>query len=169
MIIIVGDTTTTGGTILTGEDCVKSEGMPAALIGDSVFCPKCGQNGIIIEGCTTFNVQGKPVAYNCSLIACGCPTGTHRIVATTSMVFVDPSANTDTLPTTAYKIQSTRSTPSTQPNTHINRTSNNPFATHSQNVNSTNNASQNDIRLDAKALIQCAEEVCEKHLYYPEI
>lgn len=36
----VGDMTTTGGKIITGENNVKSEGVATARIGDKASCPK---------------------------------------------------------------------------------------------------------------------------------
>jgi len=160
-VALVGDLTTTGGRILTGENNVRSEGMPTALVGDKVFCPECDQTGIIVEGCPAFTVEGKPVAYNTCLIACGCPTGTNRVVASNSFMFVDDSGAPYTLPIPNQFSSSSRSAAA-----QTNDPSNSPF---SSRLTNSNNVQQNQIRIDAKELIQCADDICEKHLYYPEI
>ena len=160
-VALVGDLTTTGGRILTGENNVRSEGMPMALVGDKVFCPECDQTGIIVEGCPAFTVEGKPVAYNTCLIACGCPTGTNRVVASNSFMFVDDSGAPYTLPIPNQFSSSSRSAAA-----QTNDPSNSPF---SSRLTNSNNVQQNQIRIDAKELIQCADDICEKHLYYPEI
>lgn len=159
-VALVGNMTTTGGKIITGENTFTSEGLATALVGDKVSCPKCKQIGTIIEGCQTFIMHGKPVAYNGCLVACGCPMGTNRIIAMDSFIFVDDS-------NTPYRIPAPRyATPSSSPASQTNHRSNSPLASHLTN---SNDSEQNKIRIDAKELIQCAEEVCEKHLYYPEI
>lgn len=163
-VALVGDMTTTGGKIVTGENNVRSEGVPTALVGDKAYCPKCDKTGIIIEGCQTFIVLGKPAAYNGCTIACGCPIGTNRIIATTSFMFVDDSNTPYTILAPRFDTQSSRSTG--QKNYGSNNSSNSPLAS---NLTDSNNTQSNRIRIDAKELIQCAEEVCEKHLYYPEI
>lgn len=163
-VALVGDMTTTGGRIITGENNVRSEGVATALVGDKVSCPKCKQIGTIVEGCPTFIVLGKPAAYNGCLIACGCPVGTNRIIATNSFMFVDDSNTPYTIPVSAH----TNTTKSNWSSGQVNHRSNSSL---SSGLTDSNNTKQqnNQIRIDAKELIQCAEELCEKHLYYPEI
>lgn len=89
-VALVGDFTSTGGKILTGDQRMTFSGMPAALLGDKVSCPKCQTIGTIIEGASNWNVHGKPVAYDGCVVSCACrPIGSHRIVATNSLMFVD--------------------------------------------------------------------------------
>lgn len=76
----VGDGTTTGGTVLTGSDKQTAFGKQISTIGDQASCPKCGHIGIIVEGSSMVSVFGKAVAIDGSLIACGCPLGTNKIV-----------------------------------------------------------------------------------------
>lgn len=87
-IALIGDKTTTGGEIVSGEQNVTCKGSSTALIGDQVFCPKCESIGIIIEGTSTYTIKGKPVAFDGCLISCQCPIGTHRIIATKSIMSV---------------------------------------------------------------------------------
>jgi len=166
-VALMGDTTTTGGRIIASEDCVRSDEMAMALVGDKVYCPKCDETGAIIEGCSSISIQGKPVAYNGCLIACGCPVGTHHIVATKSFTFVDaPESNNATSASANMAARFGTSNAmsgysSFGGNNLNNASSSSPFSHFAE--------PKNDIRIDAKKLIQCAEEVCEKHLYYPEI
>lgn len=44
-------------------------------------CPMCGQEGVIVEGSELFLSFGQPVAEDGSLVKCGCPTGSNRVVA----------------------------------------------------------------------------------------
>lgn len=76
----VGDNTTTGGTVLTGCDKQTAFGKQISTIGDQASCPKCGHTGIIVEGSSMVSIFGKAVAIDGSLIACGCPLGTNKIV-----------------------------------------------------------------------------------------
>ncbi|GKX52213.1 S-type pyocin domain-containing protein [Budvicia aquatica] len=88
-VAVVGDRTTTGGVIITGADSFFGDGRPVAREGDMATCPKCNKMGTIIQGLKTFNVNGKGVALYGYIIACSCPTGTNRIIASTSMIFAD--------------------------------------------------------------------------------
>ncbi|VEJ53575.1 S-type pyocin domain-containing protein [Pragia fontium] len=88
-VAVVGDRTTTGGVIITGADSFFGDGKPVARQGDYATCPKCNKVGTIIQGLNTFNIHGKGAALDGYLIACGCPTGTHRIIACHSMIFAD--------------------------------------------------------------------------------
>jgi len=165
-VALVGDTTTTGGRIIASEEFVRSDEMAMVLVGDKVYCPKCDETGAIIEGCSSISIQGKPVAYNGCLIACGCPAGTHRIVATRSFTFVDAPESNNATPAVSMAARFGTSNAMSGYSGFGGSSSNNalsssPFSHFAE--------PKNDIRIDAKALIQCAEEVCEKHLYYPEI
>jgi hypothetical protein len=80
------------------------------------------------------------VAYDGCVIACGCPLGSHKIIASKNHVFVN--INSD------YNLQ-------------INPKSNSPLMM--QEV------LDNDIRLDAKRLLTRAKELSEKHLYHYDI
>jgi len=166
-VAFIGDTTTTGGKIFASEECCSCAGMPVVLVGDKVFCPKCEETGVIIEGCSSMTVEGRPVTYNGCEIACGCPAGTHRIVATTGFAFVDDSSGNYFNSAASFTTQSGTSSAASGYSGFRGNSSNTSFSSH---LSDSNNTQQNNrIRIDAKELIQCAEEVCEKHLYYPEI
>lgn len=76
----VGDGSTTGGSVLTGCEKQTAFGQNISTIGDQVSCPKCGNVGIIVESRSSVSIFGKAVAVDGSLVACGCPLGTHKIV-----------------------------------------------------------------------------------------
>ena len=142
-VAVLGDATNYGGRIITasGNGYCGMDGV--ALLGDLVSCPKCRSTGRIIEGADNFIIDGKPVAYDGCIVACKCtPVGGHRIIALNSTIFVGVSSGS---------VQS------------------NSFAGNQKQFNSANNDENNLIRIDARRLLQCADELCEKHLYHDDI
>ena len=142
-VAILGDMTNYGGRIITasGQGYCGMDGV--ALLGDLVSCPKCSSTGRIIEGANDFIIDGKPVAYDGCIVACKCtPVGGHRILALNSTIFVGVSGGS---------VQS------------------NSFAGNQKQFNSANDDENNLIRIDARRLLQCADELCEKHLYHDDI
>ena len=142
-VAVLGDATNYGGRIITasGNGYCGMDGV--ALLGDLVSCPKCSSTGRIIEGANDFIIDGKPVAYDGCIVACKCtPVGGHRILALNSTIFVGVSGGS---------VQS------------------NSFAGNQKQFNSANNDENNLIRIDARRLLQCADELCEKHLYHDDI
>ena len=142
-IAVLGDATNYGGRIITasGQGYCGMDGV--ALLGDLASCPKCNSTGRIIEGADNFIIDGKPVAYDGCIVACKCsPVGGHRILALKSSMYVGVSGGS---------VQS------------------NSFAGNQKKFNSENNDENNLIRIDARRLLQCADELCEKHLYHDDI
>ena len=142
-VAVLGDATNYGGRIITasGNGYCGMDGV--ALLGDLVSCPKCRSTGRIIEGADNFIIDGKPVAYDGCIIACKCtPVGGHRIIALNSTIFVGVSSGS---------VQS------------------NSFAGNQKQLSSANDDENNLIRIDARRLLQCADELCEKHLYHDDI
>ena len=142
-VTVLGDMTNYGGRIITasGQGYCGMDGV--ALLGDLVSCPKCSSTGRIIEGANDFIIDGKPVAYDGCIVACKCtPIGGHRILALNSTIFVGVSGGS---------VQS------------------NSFAGNQKQLNTANDDENNLIRIDARRLLQCADEVCEKHLYHDDI
>lgn len=67
-----GDSTSHGGRVLACSPENKSDGVPLALLGDKVSCPKCG--GVYpIVGVKNLGVtfDGRPVASQGDTTACG--------------------------------------------------------------------------------------------------
>ena len=142
-VAVLGDATNYGGRIITasGNGYCGMDGV--ALLGDLVSCPKCRSTGRIIEGADNFIIDGKPVAYDGCIVACKCtPVGGHRIIALNSTIFVGVSSGS---------VQS------------------NSFAGNQKQLSSANDDENNLIRIDARRLLQCADELCEKHLYHDDI
>ena len=142
-IAVLGDATNYGGRIITasGQGYCGMDGV--ALLGDLVSCPKCNSTGRIIEGANNFIIDGKPVAYDGCIVACKCtPVGGHRILALKSSMYVGVSGGS---------VQS------------------NSFAGNQKQLSSANDDENNLIRIDARRLLQCADELCEKHLYHDDI
>ena len=155
-IAVIGDDTTTGGKIISSSVLGFNHIDAIACLGDYASCPKCKGSGKIIEATDKLIVEGKPAAYDGCIIACGCrPIGVNRIIATKSLIFVDVTASYYT----------NKSNPI-----------NNAFSTIAQNDIHTqikslvaSNEDKTKIRLDAQNLLNCAHEVCEKHLYHDDI
>ena len=77
-MIVVGDTTTHGGTVISGSPTQQIEGKPVARLGDLVNCPLVYPGGRphgvnkIIEGESGCTVDGIPVALEGHKTECGC-------------------------------------------------------------------------------------------------
>lgn len=73
-IIVIGDMTSHGGVVITGQPNYRVNGRPVACVGDTVTCPipQHGGVSIIVEGHPTMRVNGRPVALAGHKCACGC-------------------------------------------------------------------------------------------------
>lgn len=77
-----GDKTTTGATCIATIETVTCFNKKALRVGDpTTQCPKCGQAGIIISGQQGFLNHGKLQAVHDSVVQCGCPSGSNRVIA----------------------------------------------------------------------------------------
>lgn len=72
MLIVLGDSTTAGGQVITGCDTYRIEGKPVARIGDRATCPLHGGDFPIITGHPTIRMGGKSVVRHGDKLACGC-------------------------------------------------------------------------------------------------
>lgn len=70
-VIVLGDTTTHGGKVVTASGIHSYMGIPVARVGDLVECPKCKGTYPIIEGASKTFDQGKPIARHGDKVACG--------------------------------------------------------------------------------------------------
>lgn len=68
--IVVGDSTTHGGKVVTGSAYTDVDGKPVARITDRVICPKCGPT-TIVSGDPTLLIDGQPVARHGDGTSCG--------------------------------------------------------------------------------------------------
>ncbi|MGD3143930.1 PAAR domain-containing protein [Xanthomonas oryzae pv. oryzicola] len=72
MIIVVGDRTTGGGTVVSGSLETDIDGMPVARLGDRVTCRKHPGVHTIVTGDITLMIEGQPVARHGDRLSCGC-------------------------------------------------------------------------------------------------
>lgn len=72
-IIRIGDTTTGGGTVISGSTGVKFEGIGVARVNDPVDCPLAGHGRTAIaQGNRAFKDNGIPIAFEGDRCGCGC-------------------------------------------------------------------------------------------------
>lgn len=90
-VAVVGDPTTTGGQIITGEESMLS-GTQVAVFGSLTTCPKCNKTGKITEGEPSLVINGKPAALDGYIISCNCPFGQNKIIAINSSIYATDSS-----------------------------------------------------------------------------
>ncbi len=71
--ILLGDTTSHGGTVVSASPSSDCDGKGIARIGDKVTCPRSGHGSVtvIATGDPTAMIDGKPAARNGDKTACG--------------------------------------------------------------------------------------------------
>jgi uncharacterized Zn-binding protein involved in type VI secretion len=71
--ILVGDSTSHGGTVIQGSGASTVNGKGIARVGDKVTCPKKGHGGttVIVSGDPTCIIDGAPAARHGDKTACG--------------------------------------------------------------------------------------------------
>ncbi|NRR30307.1 PAAR domain-containing protein [Oxalobacteraceae bacterium] len=71
-VIVLGDKTSHGGTVVEASPHSDSGGKGIARLGDKVTCPLPGHGaGTIVSGDTTMIVDGKAVARHGDKTSCG--------------------------------------------------------------------------------------------------
>lgn len=86
--IVVDDTTSSGGRVLTGSTVTDIDGKAVARVNDTATCPQHGGEYPIVDGDETIIVDGQPVALHDSKLSCGC-----TLVAVQQLhVYVDEGA-----------------------------------------------------------------------------
>ena len=77
-----GDATTTGAICIAGQARGRVHGKDWLLQGDKTTpCPRCGEEGTIVEGESRWRQDGIPTALDGALVQCGCPSGSNRLIA----------------------------------------------------------------------------------------
>lgn len=97
-VIREGDLTTTDGFVITASAKIVVQQRKLARMGDPVWCPECERVGYITEGNPTFIAEYVAVAAHGQAVHCGCPPGSHRLLASPGSVPVDMEA-TISIPT----------------------------------------------------------------------
>ena len=70
-VIVLGDKTSHGGTVITCSSTSDTHGKGWARVGDMVSCPRCKGIFPISEGDNTLTDEGLAVAYHGCKTACG--------------------------------------------------------------------------------------------------
>ena len=70
-VIRLHDTTTHGGKVISVAHTPTDMGLPIACIGDKVKCPQCKGVYEIVEGDSTWTIEGVPVALDGHKTSCG--------------------------------------------------------------------------------------------------
>lgn len=70
-VIVIGDKTSHGGTVLQGSHSMTAGGKNIALQGDLVACPRCKGNYPIAEGSSKMSANGRGVALDGMKTTCG--------------------------------------------------------------------------------------------------
>lgn len=71
--ILLGDTTSHGGTVVSASSSSDCDGKGIARVGDKVTCPHSGHGRVtvIATGDPTAMIDGKPAARHGDKTACG--------------------------------------------------------------------------------------------------
>ena len=88
-IIVLGDRTSHGGTVISASPESSIDGKGIARIGDMVACPRCRGVFPINQGDPSAMVDGAPAAYHGCKVACGA-----SLIAGQQNTVTDPSAGT---------------------------------------------------------------------------
>ncbi|MBR9879575.1 MAG: PAAR domain-containing protein [Gammaproteobacteria bacterium] len=71
-LILQGDTTSHGGSVVEGATTTRVNNRPVARVSDRVICPHSGHSpAVIVTGDTTTLVEGRAVARHGDRCSCG--------------------------------------------------------------------------------------------------
>jgi uncharacterized Zn-binding protein involved in type VI secretion len=77
-----GDRTTTGAICCSTLPNCTEHGRGVIRVGDkTTACPKCGKQGVVADGEPRVSWMGQSSAVDGSVVICGCPHGTNRVIA----------------------------------------------------------------------------------------
>ncbi|MDY7563016.1 PAAR domain-containing protein [Pseudomonas sp. 10B1] len=91
-VIREGDRTTTDGFVISASGKVVVQSRKLARMGDLVWCPGCERVGFIAEGNPTCIDHYVAVATQGQAVQCGCPPGSHRLLASADSIAADMDA-----------------------------------------------------------------------------
>lgn len=72
MWVVLGDSTSSGGSVVSGSPFTDIDGKPVARVNDKATCPQHKGTFPIVDGDPTTIIDGQPVALHGSRLACGC-------------------------------------------------------------------------------------------------
>ncbi|MDL9986923.1 DUF4225 domain-containing protein [Providencia rettgeri] len=148
----VGDKTTCGGQIITGDNTFIFHGRSAARQGDLVTCGKHSGTYSILGGVSNVWGNGRMMAGTLDSFS-SCPCKARLINSITDCYSKEDEPMSRTYNPVAPETPTQQ--PISQPSNHYAP----PIIANDSNK----------IRIDAQHLIDCADELCEKHLYYPDV
>lgn len=70
--VVLGDSTSSGGSVISGSPFTDIDGKPVARVNDKATCPQHKGTFSIVDGDPTTIIDGQPVALHGSKLACGC-------------------------------------------------------------------------------------------------
>jgi uncharacterized Zn-binding protein involved in type VI secretion len=70
-LILLGDKTSHGGTVVSAQSMMTIDGIPVATIGDKVTCPKCKGTHEIVQGGGNIRLMGRELAREGDKTSCG--------------------------------------------------------------------------------------------------
>jgi uncharacterized Zn-binding protein involved in type VI secretion len=83
-IVCIGDSTSHGGTVVSGSTSSTIQGKPIARLGDQVNCPKCKPHNFVVSSASSnHTVDGLPVARDGDSVSCGATLMASRDAQTT--------------------------------------------------------------------------------------
>ena len=85
-LIVIGDKTSHGGTVITCSPFSSTEGKGWARVGDMVSCPRCKGVFPIVQGDTAFRDDGHAVSYDGCKTACGAVLISSQMLSLTQPV-----------------------------------------------------------------------------------
>lgn len=91
-VSVIGDITSLGGIVEDTDNIIAHfMGKNVANIGDSATCPVCKKaRGKIIQiGERQVQIEGKQIAVENDIVACGCPFGSHVILKQQDVIHLD--------------------------------------------------------------------------------
>jgi len=101
-----GDETTTGAICYSSLINSTQGNRNVLRVGDKTSeCPRCGQQGTIVEGWDGFKWHGEPTALHGARVECACPRGSNRLIAE------DPPRHSVRMASPAAATPDARSTP----------------------------------------------------------
>jgi uncharacterized Zn-binding protein involved in type VI secretion len=83
-----GNSTTTGGVILDGDETALDNGRPIARHMELASCPQCGKNGPIFGTAETFGLATTRGVLDGDVVMCDCPEGTNRVIADSTINYL---------------------------------------------------------------------------------
>lgn len=77
--IVLGDRTSHGGVVISGDPIWTIDGQPVARIGDKVTCPRCKRvSSIVSSRFPAVTHFGQPMAYDQDMTDCGAVIFSHH-------------------------------------------------------------------------------------------